>query len=311
MKINQNSENQPIDVAFITVNYNTRTLLEDMVTFFRTTQLPFSHSLTVVDNASTDGSAEFLDSCPEVVTLRNAENLGYGRAMNRGIAASASRYLCLLNTDVILNAEALAALVEHCDTHSGVQVCSPVIRYSNGRIQGFFFKFGLATLYLDLYKKMYNKIFKTRLASAREPLRVDGIAGAFIFCRRELAVDGRLFDEDFFFYYEDTELAHRLLKQGKRCEVLPLHSIIHIGGQSSSLRHIRLFYGGKYLYIRKQYGAGHTRIIFLLDCIKVRLKTCFYSFTCLVASSRKMSNKRESYGHVLQAMKEIKERNGI
>lgn len=301
----------PVDVAFITVNYNTRALLEDLVTFFRDTPLSFSWSLTVADNASTDGSLEFLDECPDVTTVRNSVNLGYGRAMNRGIAASESRYLCLLNTDVILNAAALEALVKHCDTHPQVQVCAPVIRYPNGKVQGFFFKFGLVTLYFDLYKKIWNKLFKMKLASAQDALRVDGIAGAFIFCRRGLALEGRLFDEDFFFYYEDTELAHRLLKQGARCEVLPRQSIIHIGGQSSSIRHIRLFYTGRYLYLKKHYGAAHARRIFRLDALKVRLKIRFYRLAGLITASGKVRFKQESYGHVARILGELKERNAL
>ena len=301
----------PVDVAFITVNYNTKALLEELVAFFRHTHLSFSWSLTVADNASTDGSLEFLDACPDVITLRNSDNLGYGRAMNRGIAASESRYLCLLNTDVILNSEALEELVRHCDAHPGVQVCSPVIRYPNGKVQGFFFKFGLVTLYVDLYKKIWNKIFKIKLASAQCALPVDGIAGAFIFCRRELAPDGRLFDEDFFFYYEDTELAHRLFKQGARCEVLPRQNIIHIGGQSSSIRHIRLFYTGRYLYIRKHYGEFHARLVFQLDCVKISKKSFFYRLAGLISSGEKIRFKQQSYGHVAQILEELKGRNGL
>lgn len=300
----------PVDVAFITVNYNTRSLLEELVRFFRTTPLPFSFTLTVVDNASSDGSLEFLSVCPEVTTISNSENLGYGRAMNRGIAASASRYLCLLNTDVILNAEALTELVNRCDSRSDVAICSPVIRYQDGRIQGFFFKFGLTTLYFELYKKLWNKAFKAKLTTASEPVLVDGIAGAFIFCRRGLAHEDRLFDEDFFFYYEDTELAHRLLKQGARCEVLPRCSIIHIGGQSSSIRHIRLFYTGKYLYLTKHYGALHARWVFQQDCVRVSIKSFFYRCAALIATNDKIRYKLESYGHVAQILREIKENSG-
>lgn len=297
----------PVDVAFITVNYNTCRLLEELLHFFRTTPLPFSFSLTVVDNASSDRSPDFLAACPDVTTILNSENLGYGRAMNLGIAASDSRYLCLLNTDVILNAEALTALVSHCDIRPDVAVCSPVIRYLDGSIQGFFFKFGLPTLYLDLYKKLWNKNFKIKLASAREAVPVDGIAGAFIFCRRDIAsVAGKLFDEDFFFYYEDTELAHRLLKQGKHCEVLPRYSIIHIGGQSSSIRHIRLFYAGRYLYLNKQYGALHTKSVFVQDVVKVTLKLLFYRCAAFVTENDTIHFKLESYGHVAQVLREIR-----
>lgn len=300
----------PVDVAFITVNYNTRSLLEELVIFFRMTPLPFTFSLTVVDNASSDGSLEFLAICTDVTTIRNSENLGYGRAMNRGIAASDSRYLCLLNTDVILNAEALTGLVSHCDKRPHVEVCSTVIRYPNGRIQGFFFKFGLLSLYFELYKKVWNKVFKAKLAVAREPLPVNGIAGAFIFCRRRLAPEGRLFDEDFFFYYEDTELAHRLFKQGVRCEILPRQSIIHIGGQSSSIRHIRLFYTSRYRYLKKHYGVFHAKCVFRQDVIRVIAKLLFYRCANLFSTHDKIRFKLESYRHVAQVLREIRDGNG-
>lgn len=300
-----------VDVAFITVNYNTRGLLEELVTFFRKAALPFSHTLVVVDNASSDGSLEFLATCRDVTSIANDENIGYGRAMNRGIAASQSRYLCLMNTDVILTAGSLTALFEHCRNHTEVQVCTPVIRYSDGRIQGFFFKFGLPTLYLELYKKLWNKRFKKQLVTAIEAVRVDGVAGAFIFCDRKLALDGKLFDEDFFFYYEDTELAHRLFKQGIRCEVLPQQSIIHIGGQSSSIRHIRLFYGSRYRYIAKQYGSRHARCIFWQDRLRVGIKLMFYRCAALITSNEKILYKRESYTHVAQVLHEIGQNGGI
>jgi N-acetylglucosaminyl-diphospho-decaprenol L-rhamnosyltransferase len=294
-----------VDVAFITVNYNTRELLEQMVAFFRKEELPFSYSLTVVDNASGDGSLEFLATCPEVLTIKNDRNLGYGTAMNRGIAQSRARYLCLMNSDLILTPRALTALVAHCDSHPDVQVACPVIRYRNGRIQGFFFMFGLATLYFNLYKQLRNKFFKLRLARATEALPVDGIAGAFIFCRSGLARAGKLFDERFFFYYEDTELALRLHRQGARCEVLPGESIVHLGGGSSSLRHIQLFYAGRYLFVRLLYGVGHARAVFLQDLIRVVLKCAFYRVVLLLAPSDRVRNKRESYRHVAQTLKEL------
>ncbi|MBJ6725944.1 glycosyltransferase family 2 protein [Geomesophilobacter sediminis] len=294
-----------LDVAFITVNYNTRELLESLINFFRQARLPFSFSVTVVDNGSTDGSLEFLDTVPEVLTLKMGENLGYGKAMNRGIAQSHARYLCLINTDVELNEQALTALVEHLDRHREVQVASPVIRYADGRIQGFFFKFGLPTLYLDLYKKLCNSLIKRKVASAQRPLRVDGIAGAFIFCRSSLARHGKLFDENFFFYYEDTELAHRLYQAGHRCEVLPRESIIHYGGGSSSPRHIQLFYAGKYRYVRLLHGDGHARAVMLQDLMRVGAKRLFYELVGRVAPSEHINRKRESYSYVAQTLNEL------
>jgi len=293
------------DVAFITVNYNTRALLEDLVLFFRSVDLPFTYTFTVVDNASSDESLLFLKSCPEVTTILNGTNLGYGKAMNQGIVATSSRYLCLLNTDIILNSEALTALVEHCDTHPSVKVCSPLIRHLNGRIQGGYYRFSLFYAYLDIYKKIYIKMLKTRLASTNKIVPVDGIAGAFIFCSRDIVCNEKLFDEDFFFYYEDTELAHRLFKQGVKCNVLSGQSIIHLGGQSSSNRHVQQLYISKYLYLKKQYGDVHAKMLLMQDIIRVHGKRFFYGIVSRLTKSKNIRSKLEKYVLVTQSLNDL------
>ena len=293
------------DVAFITVNYNTRALVEDLVLFFRGASLPFTYTFTVVDNASSDDSLSFLASCPEVETIANSSNLGYGKAMNQGIAATSSRYLCLLNTDIILNPEALTALVEHCNQHPATMICSPLIRHQNGRIQGGYYRFNLWYTYLDIYKKIFVKRLKRKLAARQGIVRVDGIAGAFLFCRRDIAVDEKLFDEDFFFYYEDTELAHRLYKQGMACHVLSEQSIIHLGGQSSTNRHATQLYISKYLYLRKQYGNGHAKALLMQDIVRVHTKCIFYRFASLVTHSDTIRNKLEKYVLVSRSLHDL------
>lgn len=293
------------DIAFITVNYNTRALLEDLVHFFRSADFPFTYTFTVVDNASSDDSILFLKSCPDVTTILNSTNLGYGKAMNQGIAASSSRYLCLLNTDIILNKEALTALVEYCDKHLTVNVCSPLIQHQNGKIQGGYYRFNFLYTYLDIYKKIYIKLLKFRLASRQGIIKVDGIAGAFIFCRRDVISDEKLFDEDFFFYYEDTELAHRLFKQGMTCHVLCGQSIIHLGGQSSSNRHVQQLYVSKYLYLKKQYGQVHAKILLMQDILRVNIKRVFYSFASKLTQSKNIHNKLEKYILVTQSLNEL------
>ena len=100
----------PADIAFITVNYNTLEFVTQLTGFFRTLDVPFRFSFTVIDNNSRDGSQEFLQAHPDVNYLQAGENLGYGRAINRGAAATNSRYICVTNTDVILNREALITL---------------------------------------------------------------------------------------------------------------------------------------------------------------------------------------------------------
>ena len=266
-----------------------------MVTFLRTTPLPFSHSLTVVDNASTDGSREFLASCPDVTALCNGENQGYGRPINRGIAASRSKYLCLLNTDVILNAAALVALYRHLETHPRSGVAAPRICYPGGRTQGFIFCGGLVPLYSILAAKFLAKYHKLRVERARRPLQVDGVLGAFIFLNRELCPDGNLFDEDYFFYFEDADLAHRLAKRRVRCDVLPDQSLVHLGGALTTVRNGIQFYRSKYLYVRKQFGARHASVLRSLERLRIGRKVLFYRLLKTVYPSQSVVTKLDLY----------------
>ena len=288
-----------VDAAFITVNYNTRPLLEEMVKFFRATPLPFSHRLTVVDNASTDGSREFLASCPDVTTLCNGENWGYGRAMNRGIAATQSKYVCLLNTDVVLNADALGALYGHLESHPQTGVASPRICYPGGRTQGFIFFDGLIPLYSTLAAKLLAKHHKLRVERATRPLRVDGVLGAFLFLRRELCPDGQLFDEDFFFYFEDSDLACRLARRGVRCDILPERSVVHLGGGSTAIRNGVQYYRSKYLYVQKQFGVRHASALQRLERLRIGQKILFYRLLKTVYPSESVLRKLELYRSVL------------
>lgn len=287
------------DIAFITVNFNTKDLLEQLVIFFRKAKLPFTWTLTVVDNASTDDSLEFLAECPEVFTIPNAENIGYGRAMNRGLAAVASRYACIMNTDLILNQEALIALWEFFEQQPAAGVASPVILGSDNRIQGFLFLPGILSLYSHTLSKIRNKLWKLKVARSSTPLKVPGVLGAFFMIRRSSFTDP-LFDEDFFFYYEDTELAHRYWRQEVPCYVLPQVSIVHMGGQSTSASGGRLFRESQRIYLEKCYGAPHTQWLAMLDRLRLRVKHTKYRLLRMLIRSDKIQSKYEYYARLVR-----------
>ena len=218
----------PVDIAFITVNYNTLGHVRQLADFFRGLEVPFTFSFTVVDNASQDGSQQFLQSRPDIHYLQAGENLGYGCAINRGIAATASKYVCVTNTDVVLNREALTALWRFMEDRGDAGVCAPRLLYEDGRDQGMVFRRSLFAHYATWYAKALAWCGKRKIQSATAPLRVDGVQGAFFVIRRSVIPGATLFDEDFFFFHEDTALAHALRNRGISCFVLPNRTIIHI-----------------------------------------------------------------------------------
>jgi N-acetylglucosaminyl-diphospho-decaprenol L-rhamnosyltransferase len=240
----------------------------------------------------------------------NPTNVGYGRAMNQGVRASTSHYVCILNTDLILNAEALTSIWRHMELSPATGVCSPVICHSNGRMQGFTYAPSWCAQYSDFCGQIATKLTKLHIARAKEPVSVAGVMGAFIFLRRDLIEDGTLFDEDFFFYYEDTDLARRLWKGGVRCDVLPGESIVHLVGKSSSSKNYRLFHASKYLFVRKHFGLASARLTHCLDRWKFRRKLAVYQLLALFLPTTRVRGKLSSYREGLRALQGISKEYG-
>ncbi|MCE1227022.1 MAG: glycosyltransferase [Geobacteraceae bacterium] len=291
-----------VDVAFITVNYNTCALVEELIRFFKAVELPFSYRLVVVDNNSTDGSQAMLEQehWDGLLYIQTNENLGYGRGMNRGLQAVSSRYACIMNTDLILNQEALAVLWSFFEARPEAGVASPVIMGSDNRVQGFLFLPSIWSLYSQTISKIRSKSWKLRVEKATAPLAVPGVLGAFFMIRRDL-FPGSLFDEDFFFYYEDSELAH--WQRGIPCFVLPQVSIIHLGGQSTSAEGGRLFQESRRIYLEKCYGSPHTVLLALLDRLRLRGKYYKYLVLHSLIKSSKIQSKYDFYARLIQLTK--------
>ncbi len=284
----------PVDIAFITVNYNTLECVTQLTNSFSSLDVPFTFTLTAVDNDSRDGSQEFLQSHPEINYLQMEENIGYGRAINRGVAATASKYVCVTNTDVTLNREALIKLWTFLEERHDVGVCAPRITYEDGRDQGMIFQPHLFSHYANWFAKIVASSWKLKIAKAIAPLRVDGVGGAFFLIRRSV-IQLPLFDEDFFFFYEDTALSHALKNRGVPCFVIPDAVIVHVGGKSRSTNSISFFYESKYRYLNKFYGPLHAKGIYFMDRIRILRKWSLYSLFSLLSASERVKFKQRYY----------------
>jgi N-acetylglucosaminyl-diphospho-decaprenol L-rhamnosyltransferase len=285
----------PVDIAFITVNYNTLDCVKHLADFFNALDVPFTFTFTVVDNNSVDGSQEFLQSRRDIEYFQTGENLGYGRGINGAVAATVGKYVCVLNTDVILNRDALVKLWRFLEEQPDAGVCAPRITYGDGRDQGMVFKASLLAFYANWFAKLLAAFEKRRIARATAPLRVDGVMGAFFLIRRSAIPSPALFDKDFFFFYEDTALAHTLKNSGVPCYIVPGATIIHLGGKSGSANSISSFYQNRYLYLKKFYGPSHARAVNFLDRVRILRKWRLYSLFSQLTSSQRIKEKQRHY----------------
>ncbi|HEX2645371.1 MAG TPA: glycosyltransferase, partial [Thermoanaerobaculia bacterium] len=109
--------------AVAVVSFNTRDLLRGLLQSVRS-EAPVE--TVVVDNGSTDGTAEMIrHEFPEVRLIVDASNPGYGAAANQGVAATSAPYVLLLNGDTRLSPGALAALADHLDRHPRAGLAGP------------------------------------------------------------------------------------------------------------------------------------------------------------------------------------------
>jgi N-acetylglucosaminyl-diphospho-decaprenol L-rhamnosyltransferase len=285
----------PVDIAFVTVNYNTLDCVRPLAAFFKGLDAPFTFTFTVVDNASSDGSQEYLQVQPEIQYIQTGGNIGYGRAINRGVAATASKYVCVTNSDVILNREALVKLWCFLEERADAGVCAPRITWEDGRDQGMAFAASLFSHYALWFAKILAARTKRKIVKANAPVRVGGVLGAFFLIRQSVIPAPALFDEDFFFFYEDTALAHALKIRQVTCFIVPDARIVHIGGQSRSAESTASFYESRYLYLRKFYGPFHARAIYFLDRARILRKWLLYSLFSMVTRSERVKFKRRYY----------------
>src|ERR1039458_1167353 len=123
------------DISVVIVTWNTKTIACECLDSLRQCRSDIPMEVIVVDNASSDGTPEAIaEHYPEVKLIRNGSNLGFARANNIGIRASSGRYVCLVNSDVIVPHGCLQTMVRYMDQQNDIGVLGPKMRLADGTI---------------------------------------------------------------------------------------------------------------------------------------------------------------------------------
>jgi N-acetylglucosaminyl-diphospho-decaprenol L-rhamnosyltransferase len=220
--------------------------------------------VVVVDNASADKSAENLDF-PELqlVLIRNAENRGFSAACNQGAKGSRADYLLFLNPDTVLFSDSLAVPIRFMerDENASVGLCGIQLVDEDGDMACSCSPFPTPSLLIARMiglDRAFPRIFPPQF-HRKEELRsnrlVDQIIGAFLLVRRHLFEQLAGFDERFFVYFDDVDLALRARQLGSLSFFLCEASARHAENKcSQNVRGTALFY---YLRSRVQYCWKH------------------------------------------------------
>jgi N-acetylglucosaminyl-diphospho-decaprenol L-rhamnosyltransferase len=259
-----------LDVTVVVVNYNVRDLLRDCLGSLRDEHSRLQREVIVVDNCSSDGSADMVAAeFPEVRVIVSPSNDGFAAANNRGIrAANPSRYVMLLNPDTVVPAAALDKLVKFMDGHPEVGVVGPKLVKGDGTLDlacrrsfpnpriAFYHAFGLDKLFPNNRElAQYNLTF----LDEDQPTELDCVVGAAMLVRSIAIEQAGLLDETFFMYGEDLDWAFRIKQHGWKVFYNPGVVIVHYKGQSSrqrSVPSILAFYDAMVIFHRKHYAAS-------------------------------------------------------
>lgn len=179
-------------------------------------------SLYVVDNASSDGTADYIEkNHPEVTVIRNSKNGGYGNGHNKVIPFLQSKYHVVINPDIILKHDAVTELVRLAESDETIGLLSPQIRFPDGSVQ-MLAKRNPTVRYLGthwLHKGDKANKYMTEYCmldeKGDEPFPITNATGCFMFFRTSAFIELGGFDERFFMYLEDCDIARRAAEKYK------------------------------------------------------------------------------------------------
>lgn len=273
-------------LSVIIVNYNVKYFLEVCLhSVLRATE-GMEAEVIVVDNNSKDDSCEMVkEQYPAVKLIENKENAGFSKANNQGVAIAKGEYILFLNPDTVMPEDMLHKLTAYMDAHPEAGSIGPKLIDGKGQFapDG---KKSFPTLSVAIFKTTgINKVFKNSPyfnkyyavhVKEDETAEVDVLSGCCMMVRSSILQEiGGAFDEDYFMYCEDVDLAYRIQKSGYKNIYYPETVLIHYKGESTrkaTLSYVRIFNEALSKFVKKHYSKSSARMFVLFINVGIVLR---------------------------------------
>lgn len=282
------------DLSVIIVSYEIRSLLKDCLksVFAQTKGILFE--VIVVDNNSTDESADMVEKeFPQVKLIRNKENLGFAKANNIAIRQSDARYVLLLNPDTIILDGALQKMVTFMDEHPDAGAVGPAVLNPDGSIQPSAFNHFTSLKWVSLGGFLFQKIipklraffhnshFRKEKEKRKGIQEMDWVGGCCMMLNVLLLKKNLFLNDKYFFNQDDVDLCYRIKKNGRKVYFLPQAEIVHFKGQSSKKEKDVFIHSiqGVYVFFQDHYGRTYAlcyRVILFMESILRIAKILLY-----------------------------------
>jgi N-acetylglucosaminyl-diphospho-decaprenol L-rhamnosyltransferase len=225
-----------MNLSIAVVTYQSRGLIEPCLTSIYGADVPLPIEVLVIDNSSSDGTADCIASrFPGVRLIVNRGNEGLAKAINLAFQVSSGRYFLILNPDIEVRPGAIPALLSAMQSDPGIGLCAPTLLNIDGSLQH------SCRRYYTFHTLLLRRTFLGMMFPDHEAVRhhlmmdwdhstaceVDWVLGAALMLRREAIPNGQVMDERFFLYFEDVDLCLRLRKAGWKVMYYPEAVMVH------------------------------------------------------------------------------------
>ena len=222
--------------GIVTFN-NISTIAKALETIFAQTK-GVDFKLYVLDNGSSDGTTEFIEqNYPEVTVIKSEKNVGFGAGHNVIIDMIDSKYHAVINPDIVLNENVIGKLTDYMDENPEIGLLSPRICFPDGRDQ-ILGKRNPQLKYLVASRLRGDEPSKLLRQYAMldcdlsKPTHIENATGCFMFIRTEILKKIGGFDDGYFMYFEDADLARRI-NEVSECIYYPDAVVNHVWGRES------------------------------------------------------------------------------
>lgn len=268
-----------LPVSVIIVSFNTKDLTRKALkALYNSSKLP--EQVIVVDNGSKDGSAQMVqEEFSQTLLIESKENLGFAKGNNLGIKHLANQpYIWLLNSDTETGKNSLEQLVDYMEHHPEVGVVGPQMIYPNKELQsvgGFFPSVINVFYYLFPFVFFLPKSWRKRLKSMAifpqlippSGISLDYVTGAALLLRRKALNEVGLMPEDYFMYFEETDMCFCMKKVGWKIRAINCDPVMHVYGGSFKTkydpRRLQLFQESLLKFVKKNYSDWRRPLIIL------------------------------------------------
>ncbi len=278
-----------IDLSVVIINWNTKELLLNCIRSIKDTTHKISYEIIVVDNGSHDGSQLAIkEQFPEVRLIENNQNLGFARANNIGISTSRGRYVCLVNSDVLVMDMCMDSMFEYLESNPSIAVLGPRLLNSDLTLQpsckqlptiwnNLCMALGLSSLFKRI--RFFNGEHLSYF-DHRKIMQMQALSGAFLMVRKLAIEKVGLLDEDFFIYGEEIDWCVRFRNRGYKIVFYPNAQAIHFGAGSSSKEPMRFYKEliiSKLKFYKKHFNRKYYKMIILVHVLRqnIRILKCF------------------------------------